>query len=1359
MNQILQSYLRRLTNLTASNRSLLLLRLPADQFIDLHEFDFVNNKPSFSIIENLIARKSKIKLTTVADSRDANANKASLKIKRLSRLEKQVFEERGAKDLYIGWPFVRGKFSDGTLVRCPLLFFPVEIQQEEGHWQLSIRDDLSISFNKTFLLAYSFFNKIPLDDEFLEKVFEDSDTDSRVFRTSLYQLIKESPVEINFNQENFLDSLQTFDLFKKNDFVKETGEGMLKLFPEAVLGVFPQAGSYLVPDYLHLIENNEFQDVEDFFVSRSIDKDEYKSTGNSPYFHFLNKVKEEQTFTPYETDAYQENALNAVKRGNSVVVQGPPGTGKSQLICNLMADYMARGKKVLLVCQKRAALDVVYKRLKEKELADFVALVHDFKNDRKSIYEQINKQAERLYEYKMRNNSLDAIQLERNFLLASRKIEQLTEEIDDFKAALFNEEEAGASIKELYLTSNRHKPVINIKQEFRYFKINEIEPFIDKIRIYYAYFRKFDLNTHLWKNRISFDGFGLSELNTMRNYLREIPVYQQALKNITMDLIGTEIDFAEGERIYENHTKINELLHLLEDGKVYFYFRHIALNTTEGADVLWLSNIEKNIAACFTDERPETSLILEELGHFQQVFQNYQNSRGNIFSYLRWRLFSKDKALVKQTLAQNKLSQKKDDLARLERRIDNRLNLEHNLTKLKSQKWLTEIPYRYKTEEFTHWFEAQKKAVKAFNIFRSFRGFRSYFNLETINPEAFRNQITDLTNVLSEIPVKKQQWLVYFKEWRIESLLNDAVLAETMIKSLEDDFDALCDYDNLKLTLNTQEKEVIEKLLEDKASRREGELVALLQNSLRLAWIDYIESKYPLLRSVNSLRFDQMRRDLYQSVKEKQKESGQITLMKARELTYGDVEFNRLNNMVTYRDLLHQVTKKRRIWPIRKLVSNHADDLFKLIPCWMASPESVSAIFPMEQLFDLVIFDEASQCFAERGIPSMYRGKQVVIAGDSRQLSPYDLYQIRWEEEEDTEETALEIDSLLDLGAMHLMQVHLKGHYRSKSLELIDFSNRFFYDGNLQLLPDKDALNLRKPAIEYIKLDGKWENNINETEARKIAQIVCELLTYQPDKEIGVVTFNIKQQEHILDVLEEEAMQKMLIIPETLFVKNIENVQGDEKDIIIFSIAYAPDAKGHMRHQFGSLNALRGENRLNVAVTRAKEKIIVVSSILPQQLHVDDTKNEGPKLLKKYLEYAIEVSEGRFKPFVKHRKDKRSDWYLKNKLSKLRPEALNGLTLSEEMPFADITVKQKDNFTGLILTDDDLFYESISSKQSFVYVPKNLQKLNWRYRHVFSREWWHEPDKLRENMLAFFSSDVKQEDALEDETSPSDVQE
>ena len=220
--------------------------------MDLHETTFLNNLPSFEVIRALINSRN-VKLCQVLDSRLEANNEVSKKLKKL---------------LHVGWDFVRGKFSDGTAVRCPFVFFPVTIVKENNSWFLHPRLQAGITFNKSFLLAYSFYNKVKLEEELLETNFEDFAVDSTVFRTQLYQLLKEK-LELNFNADNFRDELVSFKQYKKDEFDKDHRNGELKLFPEAVLGIFPQAGSQLVPDYLNLIENSTIKDLEEFFTAYS----------------------------------------------------------------------------------------------------------------------------------------------------------------------------------------------------------------------------------------------------------------------------------------------------------------------------------------------------------------------------------------------------------------------------------------------------------------------------------------------------------------------------------------------------------------------------------------------------------------------------------------------------------------------------------------------------------------------------------------------------------------------------------------------------------------------------------------------------------------------------------------------------------------------------------------------------------------------------------------------------------------------------------------------------------------------------------------------------------------------------------
>ncbi|MBK6267004.1 DUF4011 domain-containing protein [Marivirga sp. S37H4] len=1335
MHEILSYYLKRLTNLSSSNRSLLLLRLISDQAIDLHDFDFILNKPSFSLIEALLAQKKEIPLAAISDPRMESNNILSKKLKKLQRIEKFIYDERGAKDLYVGWPFVRGKLQGGTMVRCPLIFFPVEILQKDDQWVIQLREEVNITFNKTFLLAYAFFHGIKIHDDLLEKVFEIYDSDSRVFRTQLYQIFKESTVNLNFNQDNFIDKLQPFQNFKKTDFEEEQKEGEIKLFPEAVLGIFPQSGSYLVPDYSFMLEQDQkVQDIEEFFLSRNPDKSENELDVYRQKYRFIDTIKEEETFSVFPMDAYQENALKAVKKGNSLVVQGPPGTGKSQLISNLITDFIARGKKVLVVCQKRAALDVLYQKLQSIEMDAFAALVHDFKNDRKKIFEHIQSQIERVDEYESRNNGLDAVQIQREFLHASRRIDQIVEEREEYRQAFFDEKECGISAKELYLNSDNKLPIVNMKQVYRHFKRSEIRKFSDKIVHYQSYVDDFSKDQFIWNDRVDFTNFTLSDKKIMLQLLKQIPEFIAETGEKAKKLVGSQMSLKEFEDVADHKNKLMEL-HTLLDPKVFSYLIHLLEFSDENTNLLWLSNIQRIINDCFKNGGIESSLSGNNLGMLQNVLQVRSQSRKRPTQYINWHLFSKEKYFLKKVAVANAVSTNKEGIQQLERLLDNRLNFEHNMTKLKKQEWLKEVPDSKDQLQLNEWFEEQKNAIKAKEILSSFTNFKEFSLFKEGTLQSFLTKIETIIQLSENLIEEKEKWKEYFTRTQIDHLEQHG-LVPNYLHTFNKYFDELVDFDKMYELMEPHEKTVLKSMDEADFPIDRNNVKQVFVNSIYISWLDHIETKYPILRDVSTRKFDKKTDELQAAIEEKWRLSSEILTLKVREKTFVNLEYNRLNNRVSYRDLSHQVTKKRQIWPVRKLIQEFHEELFDLIPCWMASPESVSAIFPMEEIFDLVIFDEASQCFVEKGIPAMYRGSQVVIAGDDKQLSPNDLYKVRWEEDE-PENVDLEIDSLLDLANKYLMNVHLGGHYRSKSLDLIEFSNRHFYNNKLRLLPDFNYINQADPGIDYIKVAGVWENQKNEIEALNVVDIIKEYLKNEPQKEIGVVTFNAPQQGLIWDILEEQISAGNIQLPDKFFVKNIENVQGDEKDVIIFSTGYAPDPKGRMIMQFGSINASKGENRLNVAITRAREKIVIVSSIYPEELKVEDTKNPGPKLLKAYLQYALEVSKGKFKPQPTPMERFSNDWFLKKKLAIDLNRVLDKVEAKEELPFADLSFVLKDQYKGMLLTDDDLFYDNPSVKDIYAYTPFMLQKMNWPYIQVKSRNYWNDKEEMMERITQF----------------------
>ncbi|TAE99108.1 MAG: DUF4011 domain-containing protein [Runella slithyformis] len=1366
---ILKTYLKRLTNLSNRNRSLLLGSLPSEQFLDIDELDFLDNFASFEIVRQLIAQKNVIKLCDTADPRMAKINEVSKKLRKIARTEQFIEAERGAEDLYVGWPFVRGKLMDETLIHGPLAFFPVTLEQTDKHWQLRRRDEPA-TLNRSFLLAYSHFNQVPLPDELLELNLSELDRDALNFRTQLYELLRDSPLKINFNQDIFQEKLQPFDVLKPADLALLEQNGELKLYSEAVLGIFPQAGSYLAPDYETLIERkkekgekekeeeeglkekeergkekgerekekgeglkekgeelkekeeglkekgeglkekgeNEEEAGENLLVGISM------ATANRENSEFLirninssSPVKEEHTFTAFAQDASQEEALRRVKAGESLVVQGPPGTGKSQLIANLLSDFAARGKRVLLVCQKRVALDVVHQRLQSVGMMPFLALIHDFKNDRGALYRQLAAQIEEVESYQKQNYSLDAIFLERKFLQSSRSIEQAMAELDEFKTALFDTSNCGLSAKELYLTSQPSAPQINLDGAFRMFRFDDkLEDFLRRIRQYEAYHNSLNAG-HWWHDRVDFADFSLKNLSKITAILPEIPRW----------LTETGCELSILLKAAPQTAAVESWLGLLQNPTTWHLFK---MQNEGFFDAQARSFFTKTTAQLHS--LSQRGLLSDEfttadLPPFSQRLQQLIEARS---SWSRW-IFYADKPYFKAVVARYGLTLEPTDLHKLNDLVANRLSWENELATLHERLGLTitGTSLAQLQQQLEALLVAHENTQKAHQQFKDEFSFLEQFMESDFFQ--FQNRVAGFLKTSQETAQKNQDWRLYLTPTQISQLIATPDAARHYADALRADFDLLVEADKLKNGFLDAEWAIVEQLFA--IQNNFAQPLAVFQNSLRLAWLTHLETKNPILRAVSSLKISQLEETLQQEIVEKQNLSREILLLKLREQTYQDLAFNRLQNRVTYRELQHQVNKKRSVWPVRKLLENYADDVFKLVPCWLASPESVSAMFPLVAgLFDLVIFDEASQCYAEYGLPALFRGKQTVVAGDSKQLTPTDLYRVRYEVETDDETPALEVESLLDLATQYLPQTQLQGHYRSHSLDLIAFSNHYFYNNKLELLPHFEAINQVQPAIKYLKVAGIWQHNTNQVEAERVVALVQELQQQYPEKSIGIVTFNHPQQQ----LIEQLMYHTNLYSPVGGWgAKNIENVQGDERDIIVFSVGYAPDAQGKMRAQFGSLNAQGGENRLNVAVTRAREQVWVVTSIWPEQLLVENTAHEGPKLLKKYLEYALDVSEGRFKPEPRQTEGYRNDWFLKQKIREYDTDTYAPHAVEAELPFADLTVKdQNGQYQSLILTDDDRYFQAISAKEAHAYWPLQLRAKGWHFDQRWSREWW-----------------------------------
>lgn len=413
---------------------------------------------------------------------------------------------------------------------------------------------------------------------------------------------------------------------------------------------------------------------------------------------------------------------------------------------------------------------------------------------------------------------------------------------------------------------------------------------------------------------------------------------------------------------------------------------------------------------------------------------------------------------------------------------------------------------------------------------------------------------------------------------------------------------------------------------------------AYLKRFYRL-WLDGILPVFPAVQNFRG-------RIQTQTIKEFcELDKGQFKIAQARVRERALSRIPDFNSINAARDeiaiLKRELNKQRRLMPLRKLFMAIPNLITSLRPCFMMSPLSVSVFLEAQSYnFDLVIFDEASQVHTEDAIGAIMRGKQTIIVGDTKQLPPTSFFSTSLNDEDydvDSDDIVEDCDagtfeSILDEAVAVLPERSLRWHYRSRDEHLIAFSNIKVYNSQLITFPSPTE-SAPDTGVEYVYVkDGIYDrggkkNNI--IEARKVADLVFEHFKKYPARSLGVVTFSEAQQNAVDAAIRQKRLQnprfdKFFIEDkdEPFFIKNLENVQGDERDTIIFSIGYAKDNKGIMYMNFGPLSREGGYRRLNVAITRAKYNVKLVGSITSNDIDLDKVSSEGVKMLRSYIEFA-----------------------------------------------------------------------------------------------------------------------------------------
>lgn len=446
--------------------------------------------------------------------------------------------------------------------------------------------------------------------------------------------------------------------------------------------------------------------------------------------------------------------------------------------------------------------------------------------------------------------------------------------------------------------------------------------------------------------------------------------------------------------------------------------------------------------------------------------------------------------------------------------------------------------------------------------------------------------------------------------------------------------------------------------------------------------------------------------------------------------------------------IAHETGKQKRHIPIRQLVHRANTALQALKPCFMMGPLSVAQYLPPGgPKFDLVVMDEASQLRPEEAIGAIARGKQLVVVGDPKQLPPTTFFsRLAIEDEDEPDRTALEEgESILDVASTLYQPIRrLRWHYRSRHESLIAFSNREFYGGNLVVFPSPSR---EDPwlGVKYRRVNGAFEQGRNRLEAEAVVGAVIEHMAERPNESLGVATLNFEQRELIEELLDRRLrsdpfalayQERMTGGPEPFFVKNLENVQGDERDVIFISATYGPDSKGHQYQRFGPINGENGHRRLNVLFTRAKRRTVVFSSLDPDQIQIRPESSRGLKALKQYLLFArsgvLETSEEQTNQPSNDFEQAVGQEIERNGFNVVPQVGVAGF-------FIDLGVRHPTKPGAFVLgveCDGATYHSGRSARDRDRLRQQILEGLGWRIHRIWSTDWFRNREGELKRLLA-----------------------
>lgn len=1046
---------------------------------------------------------------------------------------------------------------------------------------------------------------------------------------------------------------------------------------------------------------------------------------------------------PISTDSSQLHAIVNSGKGKSFVLHGPPGTGKSQTITNIIANALYAGKRVLFVAAKKAALDVVESRLESIGIGSFCLELHSNKSKKSDVLAQLKAATQVINKKAPESFKQDA-----------DRLFELRNELNIYVEALHKKHSSGFSLYELFVAYNK----LPKGEDKVWFNSTSVENLT---------------NTQLvkWQDLVDeVQATGITIGHAHNHALKEFKPqsYNTQIRHDTKKLLE---EFAHlVSSIRDQHQLIAKSVKL--EGLIQKRSQEESFIKLLNA----LSGLGDVPSSMLPEDSPEQTLarVIGIAQHGKQrnilraeLLKGFQKGILTIpasqlltewnMAAEKWILprWFKQNALSKNvkrfTTSGNKVS--KQEITDVLERVIAYQEEQEFIDKATFLPPLLGFLWQDGEPDWDHIEKASNALIEINHMGASILGIS--------NVKEWRNRVAAEFAEGSKafISANKPQWDSYI------SLHNQLKEKETGLQQLAGiDFNNLYDnkekwreetvvaahnwlshIDELRDWYNwiTIKEKAIQSGLQtlisayEQAAFESDEVIMNHQKGLYRALAEYIIASNTQLTSFNGSLFDEKIRKFREISKTFETLTRQELYAKLASKIPSFTQEAAQSSEIGI--LQRAIRNNGRALSIRKIFDMIPNLLPRLTPCMLMSPISVAQYFDAEtEKFDLVIFDEASQMPTCEAVGAIARATNVIIVGDPKQMPPTSFFSTNNIDEENIEKEDLE-SILDDCLALSMPSQHLLWHYRSKHESLIAFSNAKYYDNKLLTFPSTDDINSK---VRFVPVEGyydKGKTRQNKFEAKAIVDEVVRRLT-DPDIEkrsIGIVTFSSVQQILIEDMLTDvfrlrpDLEKAALETGEPLFIKNLENVQGDERDVILFSIGYGPDQDGKVSMNFGPVNRDGGWRRLNVAVSRARYEMVVFSTLKSEQIDLNRTGSEGVAGLKAFLAYA---EKGRMALPV--RLGAKTDDSLSiagviaEEIKKRGYEVHTQIGCSEYR--IDIGVIDKNDpskYILAVLTDGKNYYNAITSRDRELVQVDVLNMLGWNVHKVWSAQWWEKPQK------------------------------